>query len=110
VRVSAAAVGAAALAVTLVALGDAKHPALVVVALAAGGAFLATQSKGRNATPSDWFTARLLLAGNLVVFGVTSADGLGDFLAAVLVLLGVLLAAAATHQRVRRLRGHNGKR
>jgi hypothetical protein len=109
-RVNAAAVVAATLAAILAVVGHAKYPAQVVVALAAGGAFLAAQSKGRHATPSDWLTVRLLLAGNLIVFATGNANSLGSLLAATIILAGVLLAAAATHAYLRAGRGRDRSR
>jgi hypothetical protein len=101
-RVNAAAVAAGALGVLLVSARHPHHPAQVVVALAAGGAFLAALSRGREVALADWLTVRLLLAGNLVVFGVSNAHHLSDPLAALSVLCGVVLAAAATVLHLRR--------
>lgn len=56
---------------------------------------------------SDWFTVRVLLAGNLVVFGVSYALQLGVVLAVSAVLLGLLLLVIAIRARVleRRMQG-----
>jgi hypothetical protein len=101
VRVNATAVVGAGLGVLLADVAHAKHPAQVVVALAAGCSFLAILGSGRDGTPSDWFTVRLLLAGNLVVFGIGNAHSLGGAVAVLLVLSGALLAAAATRVYLR---------
>jgi hypothetical protein len=90
-----AAVGAG-VGLLLAAAAHAKHPAQVVVSLAAGCSFLAILSSGRKGAPADWFTVRLLLAGNLVVFGISSAHELGDAMVVLLVVSGALLATAST--------------
>jgi hypothetical protein len=95
VRVSAAAGVGAVVATLLAAVGDARHPAQVVVAIAAACAFLAALSRGRRAVPADWFTVRVLLAGNLVVFGISNAHRLGMSLAVLVVLTGMVLLVAA---------------
>lgn len=110
VRVNATAVVAAVFAAVLAVVGHAERPAQVVVALAAGGAFLAARSKGPDATSSNWFTVRLLLAGNLIVFGVGNTQSLGAFLAAIIVLIGVLFAVVTTRSHMRLRRRHNRKR
>ena len=51
--------------------------------------------------PEDWFTVQVLLAVNLVVFGISDADQLGVAFAAVVVLAGVLLLVAAVWMRQR---------
>jgi ABC-type spermidine/putrescine transport system permease subunit I len=100
-RVNVAAAAGAALGTLLAAAGDATHPAQIVVMIAAGCAFLAVLSRGRQAAPSDWFTVQVLLAGNLVVFGISNADRLGMALAVSVVLVGVVLLVAAAWMRVR---------
>ena len=100
-RVNAMAAVGAGVGLLLAAAAHAKHPAQVVVSLAAGCSFLAILSSGRRGAPADWFTVRLLLAGNLVVFGVSSAHDLGDAMAGLLVVGGVLLAAASTRVYLR---------
>jgi len=85
----------------LAAAAHAKHPAQVVVALAAGCSFLAILSSGREGAPADWLTVRLLLAGNLVVFGISSAHDLGEAIVVLLVLSGALLAMASTRVYLR---------
>jgi predicted membrane channel-forming protein YqfA (hemolysin III family) len=96
VRVNATAVVGAGLGVVLAAVAHARHPAQVVVALAAGLAFLAILTRGRDGAASDWFTVRLLLAGNLVVFAIGNAHSLGSAAVVLLVVSGALLAVGAT--------------
>lgn len=100
-RVNAMASVGACVGLLLAAVAHAKHPAQVVVSLAAGCAFLAILSSGRKGAPADWFTVRLLLAGNLVVFGISSAHDLGAAVVVLLVLSGVLLATASAHVYLR---------
>jgi len=106
-RVNAAAAAAAILATLLAVVGNAAHPAQVVVSVAAAGAFLAVLSLGRRAAPGDWLTVQMLLAGNLVVFGISDAHQLGAVLTTLVVLAGVLLLVAAIwmYQRRPRQRG-----
>jgi hypothetical protein len=80
-RVNVAAAAGAATAVLLAAVGHAEHPAQVVVTLAASFAFLALLTRRGRVAQSDWFTVRVLLAGNLVVFGISYARRLGVALA-----------------------------
>lgn len=96
------AAAAAAAAVVLAAASNAKEPAQLVVAVAAGSAFVALLTRARQATPSDWLTVRLLLAGNLIVFGVGNRHELGTALAMIVVVNGILLTAAAIRAHVRR--------
>jgi len=109
-RVNLSAAGGAMLATVLAVVGDAAHPAQLVVTIAAAAAFLALLSRGRRAAPGDWFTVQVLLAGNLVVFGIGDAHQLGAAPAALIVLLGVLLLVAAvwTYQRRPGERGRGG--
>ena len=100
-RVNAMAAAGAGVGLLLAAAAHAGHPAQVVVALAAGCSFLAILSSGREGAPADWFTVRLLLAGNLVVFGISSAHDLGDAVVVLLVLSGALLAVASTRVYLR---------
>lgn len=100
-RVNVMAVAGAGVGLLLAAAAHAKHPAQVVVSLAAGCAFLAVRSSGQEDVPADWFTVRLLLAGDLVVFGVSSAHDLGDAAGVVLVLSGALLAATSARVYLR---------
>jgi len=109
-RVNAMAVAGAGVGLLLAAAGQAKHPAQVVVSLAAGCSFLAILSSGRKGTPADWFTVRLLLAGNLAVFGISSAHDLGDAMAVLLVVSGALLAAASTGVYLRERAKHKTDR
>jgi hypothetical protein len=106
-RVNAAAAAGAILATLLAVVGNAAHPAQVVVSVAAAGAFLGVLSLRRRAAPGDWLTVQVLLAGNLVVFGVSEAHQLGAVLTTLVVLAGVLLLAAAIwmYQRRPRQRG-----
>jgi hypothetical protein len=99
-RVNMAAAAGAAIAALLAAVGHANHPAQAVVTLAAGCAFLALLTQRRQATPSDWFTVRLLLAGNLVVFGVSDEHQLGIALAVTAILSGLALLLVAIWARV----------
>jgi hypothetical protein len=94
-RVNASAVVGAMLATVLAVVGGAAHPAQLVATIAAAGAFLAVLSRGRGAVPGDWLTVQVLLAGNLVVFGISDAHKLGGALAALAALAGVLLLVAA---------------
>ena len=70
-RVNLAAASSAAAAALLAAVGHAQHPAQVVVSIAAAFSFLAVLPRRGPATRSEWLTVRLLLAGNLIVFGVS---------------------------------------
>lgn len=99
-RVNVAAAAGAAMAALLATVGHAKHPAQVVVTLAASCAFLALLTRRRQATPSDWFTVRLLLAGNLVVFGASDEHQLGVPLAATAILSGLALLLVAIRARI----------
>ena len=99
-RVNMAAAAGAAIAALLAAVGHAKHPAQVVVTLAASCAFLALLTRRRQATPSDWFTVRLLLAGNLVVIGISEEHQLGIALAATAILSGLALLVVAIRAHV----------
>lgn len=74
-RVNAAAAAGAILATLLAVVGNAAHPAQV----AAGGAFLGVLSLGRRAAPGGWLTVQMLLAGNLVVFGISDAHQLEEY-------------------------------
>jgi lipopolysaccharide export LptBFGC system permease protein LptF len=109
VRVNVSAAAGAAVATVLAAVGDAKHPAQVVVTIAAACAFGAVLTRGRQAVPADWFTVQVLLAGNLVVFGISNAHQLGVGLTASVVLAGVLLLVAAIwiYRRSPRERGRD---
>lgn len=100
-RVNAAAAVGALVATLLAVAADAAHPAQLVVTVAAGFGFLAVLSLGRRAAPRDWFTVQVLLAGNLVVFGVTEARQLGVALAALVVSAGLLLVGMAIWMRQR---------
>ena len=99
-RVNMAAAAGAAIAALLAAVGHAQHPAQVVVTIAASCAFLALLTRRRQATPSDWFTVRLLLAGNLVVFGVSDEHQLGVALAVTAIVSGLALLVVAIWARV----------
>lgn len=92
-RVNMAAVAGADITVVVVAVAGAAHPVQAVVAVSAGCAFLAVLRQGPEARLADWFTMGLLLAGNLVVFGVGNFDRLGVLLGAFAVASGVLLIA-----------------
>lgn len=94
-RVNGAAAAGAILATVLAVVGDAAHPAQVVVSIAAACAVIAVWSLGRRAAPRDWFTVQVLLAGNLMVFGISDLHQLGVALAVLVVLAGVLLLVAA---------------
>lgn len=107
-RVNLATAASAAIAALLAAAGHAQHPAQVVISVAAGCAFLAVLSRRGQAARSEWFTVRVLLAGNLVVFGVSYAHQLGVALAVPAILSGLALLIGATwthvleHRRRRR--------
>jgi hypothetical protein len=100
-RVNVAAAAGAAIAAVLAALSHAPHPAQVVVSIAASCAFLALLTQRGQIARSDWFTVRVLLAGNLVVFGVSFsyAQQLGVVLAVSAVLLRLLLLVIAIRAR-----------
>ena len=93
-RVNVAAAAGAVLATVLAVVGDAVHPAQVVVSIAAAAAFLAVLGRGGRAAPGDWFTVQALLAGNLIVFGISDSHELGDAVALLVVVAGVLLVLA----------------
>ena len=95
----AAALGGA-LGAFLAAAGHAQHPAQVVVTLAASFAFFALLTQRVRATRSDWFTVRLLLAGNLVYYGITSEHQLGVVLAMPAILSGLALLVVAIWARL----------
>jgi hypothetical protein len=95
-RVNMAAAAGAAIAALLPSVGHAKQPAQVVVTLAASCAFLALLTQRRQATPSDWFTVRLLL----VVFGASNEHQLGIALAVTAILSGLALLLVAIWARV----------
>jgi hypothetical protein len=101
VRVNLAATFGAVAGLWLATVGSARHPAQVVVAIAAGCAFLAVVSLRTRATAADWFTVRLLLAANIAVFGVSEESSLGLPIAILFVLLGVLLLAGSLWSRLR---------
>jgi hypothetical protein len=60
--------------------------------------------------PTEWFTVRVLLAGNLVVFGIGNAHRLGMSIAVLVVPTGMVLLVAAAWFYARspggRRRGH----
>jgi hypothetical protein len=95
----AAAVGAA-IALLLAAVGHAAQPAQVVVTLAASFAFLALLTRRGRVAQSDWFTVRVLLAGNLVVFAISNAQQLGPILAISVAVLGLALLVVAIWARM----------
>jgi hypothetical protein len=105
-RVNVAAAASAAAAALLAAIGHANYPAQVVVSIAAAGAFLALLTRPGGASRSEWLTVRLLLAGNLIVFGASYEDHLGSALAATAILsgLGLLIAAICAYLPGRRKR------
>ncbi len=70
-RVNLAAAFGAIAGLWLALAGSARHPAQVVVAFAAGCAFLGVVSLRGRASAEDWFTVRLLLAANIAVFGIS---------------------------------------
>ena len=92
-RVTAAAVGGAAIAMLAAAVARAPYPAQFVTSSAAGCAFLALLIGPGRPSSSDWFKVRVLLAINLVVFGVSYAYKLSLALAAITVSLGLSLLA-----------------
>jgi hypothetical protein len=99
-RVNLAAAGSAAVAALLCAVGHAQHPAQVVVSLAAAAAFLAVLTRRGTAEPTEWLTVRILLAGNLIVFGVSYERHLGLALAVPAILSGLALLIAAVWARL----------
>lgn len=109
-RVNVAAMTGAAIAALLAAVGQAEHPAQVVVTLAASFAFLALLTRRGRVTQSDWFTVRVLLAGNLVVFGISYADQLGVALAVSAAVLGLALLVVAIWARMLTRRTHKPDR
>ena len=76
-------------------VGSAQHPAQVVVGVAAGSGSLAVLSLREGATAVDWFTVRLLLAGNIVVFAISNNGSLGWVLTVLLLLNAVPLLGAS---------------
>jgi hypothetical protein len=76
-------------------------PAARCILLAGTQASHRSTSMRMEGAPADWFTVRLLLAGNLVVFGISSAHDLGDAVVVLLVLSGALLAVASTRVYLR---------
>jgi hypothetical protein len=99
-RVNLAAAAGAAIATLLATVSHTPHPAQVVVSLAASCAFLALLTRRGQVTRSDWFTVRLLLAGNLIVFGIASRYELGVGLALPAILSGLALLGVAIWARV----------
>ena len=106
---AAAATGAAAAAV-LVTLASAPQPAQVIVSTAAGAAFLAILLQGRHARTADWFTVRVLLAGNLLVFGIADARRVGALLATLAILSGSVLVIVALISYAREVRNRRSAR
>ena len=109
-RVNIAAALGATLGALLAAVGHAQHPAQVVVTLAASCAFLALLTRRVRATRSDWFTVRLLLAGNLVVFGVSEEHQLGVAPAVTAIVSGLALLIVAIWARVLQQRARRPER
>jgi hypothetical protein len=99
-RVNVAALGGAAIATLLAGVARAPYPAQLVTTTAAGCAFLALLTGPGRPSSSDWFKVRVLLAINLVVFGVSYAHKLSAVLAAIAVLLGLSLLALTVGARV----------
>ena len=99
----------AAIAALLAAVSHPQYPAQVVVSVAAACAFLAVLTRRGQATPSEWLTVRLLLAGNLIVFGISYEHHLGIALAAPTILSGLALLIVAiwahTLEHIRRRSG-----
>ena len=108
-RVNAAAAAGAATAALLAAVSHPPYPAQVVVSVAAACAFLAVLTRRGQATRSEWLTVRLLLAGNLIVFGISYEHHLGIVLAAPAILSGLALLIVAiwahTLEHIRRRPG-----
>jgi hypothetical protein len=106
VSVAAGAVIAASLAV----VADTRHPVQFVMMSAAGCAFLAVLARRGSVTRSEWCLLRVLLAGNLLVFGLSYEHQLGLALAVPAILSGAVLLAIAIGARVggstRRTRQH----
>jgi hypothetical protein len=96
-RVNLAATAGAAL---LAAVSHVRHPAQVVVSIAASSAFLALLTRRGQFTGSDWFTVRVLLAGNLLVFAVSYAHQLGVTLAVSAALFGLAVLVVAIWARL----------
>ncbi|HUA47682.1 MAG TPA: hypothetical protein VMA77_20765 [Solirubrobacteraceae bacterium] len=92
-RVTVAAVSGAAIATLLAGVARAPYPAQFVTTTAAGCAFLALLVGPGRPSASDWFVVRVLLAVNLVVFGISYAHKLSLALAAITVSLGLSLLA-----------------
>ncbi len=103
-RVNLAAAFGAIAGLWLALAGSARHPAQVVVALAAGCAFLGVVSLRGRPSAADWFTVRLLLAANIAVFGISEKGSIGLPVAILLVALAVLMIAASLWMRLRELR------
>jgi hypothetical protein len=99
-RVNIAAAVGAAIALLLAAVGHAAQRAQVVVTLAGSFAFLALLTRRGRVAQSDWFTVRVLLAGNLVVFAISNAQQLGPILAISVAGLGLALLVVAIWARM----------
>jgi hypothetical protein len=105
-----AAVGGAAIATLAAAVARAPYPAQFVTSSAAGCAFLALLIRPGRPSSSDWFKVRVLLATNLVVFGVSYAHELSLALAATAVAPGVLLLAVTVRAHLLNRGGRRSKR
>ena len=91
VGVRAASVAGAVVAALVAGLGSAPYPAQAIVASAASCAVLAVLLRATDASRSDWFTVRVLLALNLIVFGISYAHRLDLALSVAAVAFGLLL-------------------
>ena len=109
-RVTVAAVTGAAIATLLAALASAPYPAQLVTTTAASCAFLALLIRPGKPSPSDWFKVRVLLAANLVVFGISYAHKLSLPLAALTIALGLSLLALTVRAHIVDRSRHRSKR
>jgi uncharacterized membrane protein YgaE (UPF0421/DUF939 family) len=99
---AAAAIGAGAAALLAIA-SHAAHPAQAVVSSAAACALLALLTRRKGVASSDWLTVRVLLAGNLVVFGISDIGWLGAASVVVIALgISLLVTTLRAHRHRRR--------
>jgi hypothetical protein len=105
VRVNVTVAAGTVIAALLVAVADTRHPGQFVIMSAAGCAFLAVLARRGSVTRSEWFLLRVLLASNLLVFGLSYEHQLGLGLAVPTILSGALLLAVAIGARIGRRTG-----
>lgn len=109
-RVTVAAASGAVIATLAAAVDRAPYPAQFVTTTAAGCAFLALLAGPGRPSSSDWFKVRILLALNLVVFGISYAHRLSVTVAVITVSLGLSLLALTVRAHVIERGRHRSKR